>query len=105
MTKVEELRDTIAQELSAFYEDRRMDNPTREAALFVDSLIAAAREEGADFMRARILEQSYLKDVFSNPLVTLPSEFYVVPASVLAPKETTLDKAGVILRGQHGVDW
>lgn len=45
MTKVEDLQDTITKELTAFYEDRHMDNPAREARLFVGSLIDAVRTE------------------------------------------------------------
>ena len=47
MSRVEELRDTIVPELTAFYEDAHMDNPAREAALFVDALISFSHSEGA----------------------------------------------------------
>lgn len=46
MTRVEELQDTITTELTAFYEDRHMDNPAREAKLFVSSLVDAVRADG-----------------------------------------------------------
>lgn len=99
MSRMTELRDTIVTELSAFYEDCHMDNPTREAALFVDSLIAAARKEGAEQERERIRGGSQMVGVekygvnFVGGVDYVGSAFLVPvnvmdpPASVLAPKE------------------
>jgi hypothetical protein len=90
MTKVEELRDKIynnavcnilkiADEFNYSDDmDKRSEEAKSEVETDLDSLIAAAREEGAELERARIRD--------SNPFV-FTGEYYVLPASVLAPKE------------------
>jgi hypothetical protein len=103
---VEELRDKIYTKAAAHIgilesefscspdENRTYEELTRELATDLYALISASHaegvEEGEERQLVRILEQSYLKDAFNNPLVTLPVDFYVVPKSALIPKDASV---------------
>jgi hypothetical protein len=113
MATVEELRKELNADLGACHLALfRDDKGVLES---IDSLIAAARAEGAAQERERIRKASVgtraidiTYGAVDHPTANDTMYWhmaYLIPASVLASNETTLDKAGVTLRGQHGVDW
>jgi hypothetical protein len=113
VSKAEELRDKIytkaAKNINRLRsefscgssDDRAYDAEERELATDLYALISAAHAEGVAEERKRLMSLLALLVMYEG----------VVPASVLAPKEqgetkeTAFDKAGVTLRGQHGMDW
>jgi hypothetical protein len=126
-TKVEELREQLNEHIVEFGATLAGDIVDD-----IDSLIAAAKEEERERIRSRgvffeplgsdkeatyvicasVLSPAPIQKVRGEPSQALLDELSEIcgdkvtyePVSP-APKETTLDKAGVILRGQHGVDW
>jgi hypothetical protein len=91
MTKVEELRDNVYQYLLDDFDEAGYGDAAGEAAELVDSLITAAREEGTEQERERILSESSCIAADERSLHQSGREFvsgelwYYFPASVLAP--------------------
>lgn len=103
MSKVEELREQIRAYLGDIDDNQHRDI-TKEV---IDSLIAAAELQGkrqlASDVREVMLSVHDGYDFDDDPAWKAYERIMAFLSP--APKETTLDKAGVILRGQHGVDW
>jgi hypothetical protein len=89
MTRVEELTEDMVFLVQGC--DREFfEKYTTKLNEVISAAHAEGVAEGEERQLVRILEQSYLKDAFNNPLVTLPVDFYVVPKSALIPKDASV---------------
>jgi hypothetical protein len=126
-SKVEELRKEISKMVD-FMSPYDMEMMRKRLTRLVAAAEAQGFARGVAEERARIVRGSErlpegtdaeVSEYFGiaygvhEDNVLTNSEIFIVPASLLAPdkesddgnKETAFDKAGVILRGQHGMDW
>jgi hypothetical protein len=94
MNKADELRAMSVEELrDIVMKNCGVENPWYgdPVAMAVDALIIVSREKGAESKETSILAQSYLSSAVSNPLVTLPKDYLIVPVaafpSLIAQRE------------------